>query len=188
MGFFDRLAGKKTSAQSASTPATPPAAPATPVASVTAGNLLPRLAAARERLDARDLAGALSIYEEILAAAGDRADILVTISGDLGSTGNVASIVELIAPRYDAERHGPAIGLNLIQAYLAVHNADAAQHVLDILFGLGRPELEERLHGFSNAIAELLLAPAPSSPAGAGGWTAAAAVLLLAKFKWITYM
>ena len=73
MGFFDRLAGKKTSAQ--------PAAPAAPVASVTAGNLLPRLAAARERLDARDLPGALANYEEILAASGDRADILFTISG-----------------------------------------------------------------------------------------------------------
>src|SRR5690606_1197822 len=35
-------------------------------------------------------------------------------------------------------------------------NPDAAQHVLDILFGLNRPELEDRLHGFSNAIAELL--------------------------------
>ena len=172
MGFFDRLAGKKTSAQ--------PAAPAAPVASasVTAGNLLPRLAAARERLDARDLPGALAIYEEILAAAGDRADILVTISGDLGSTGNLASIIELIAPRYDADKHGPATGLNLLQAYLALHQADAAQHVLDILFELNRPELEERLHGFSNAIAELIVsgaAPLPmqgatadSSPLSAG--------------------
>ena len=168
MGFFDRLAGKKTSAQSASTPAAPPAAPATPVASVTAGNLLPRLTAARERLDARDLAGALSIYEEILAAAGDRADILVTISGDLGSTGHVASIVELIAPRYDAEKHGPATGLNLLQAYLALRQADAAQHVLDILFELNRPELEDRLHGFSNAIAELIVSGAAPLPAYGG--------------------
>jgi hypothetical protein len=164
MGFFDRLAGKKTSAQSAPTPAAAFVAPATPVASVTAGNLLPRLAAARERLDARDLPGALAIYEEILAAAGDRADILVTISGDLGSTGHVASIVELIAPRYDAEKHGPATGLNLLQAYLALRQADAAQHVLDILFELNRPELEDRLHGFSNAIAELIVSGAPPLP------------------------
>ena len=79
--------------------------------------------------------------------------------GDLGSHGHVAEIIELIAPRYDADRHGPATGLNLLQAYLAVGNADAAQHVLDILFALNRPELEDRLHGFSNAIAELLAAP-----------------------------
>jgi len=116
----------------------------------------PRLEAARERLDAKDLAGAIAIYDEVLAGAGDRADVLVTISGDLGSTGNTPQIIELIAPRYDAQRHGPATGLNLIQAYLAVRNAEAAQHILDILFSLNRPELEERLHGFSNAIAELL--------------------------------
>ena len=82
--------------------------------------------------------------------------MLVTISGDLGTHGHVGGIIELVAPRYDAERHGPATGLNLLQAYLAVRNADAAQHVLDILFSLERPELEDRLHGFSNAIAELL--------------------------------
>src|SRR5574338_607782 len=90
------------------------------------------------------------------AEADDRADVLVTISGDLGVHGHVAEIIELVAPRYDAERHGPATGLNLLQAYLAVRQADAAQHVLDLLFALQRPELEDRLHGFSNAIADLI--------------------------------
>jgi hypothetical protein len=116
----------------------------------------PRLAAARDRLDAGDLPGALAIYDEVLAVGGDRADVLVTISGDLGATGNIPKIIELVAPRYDAGRHGPATGLNLVQAFLAVGDADAAQHVLDILFSLNRPELEDRLHGFSNAIAELM--------------------------------
>jgi hypothetical protein len=111
---------------------------------------------AREKLEEKDLPGAMQIYEEVLATAGDRADVLVTISGDLGSTGNIPQIVELIAPRYDALRHGPATGINLVQAFLAVRDADAAQHVLDILFSLNRPELQDRLHGFSNAVAELL--------------------------------
>ncbi len=118
--------------------------------------VLPRLRTAREKLDARDLAGALAIYEEVLAVAGDRGDVLMTISGDLGSTGNAAPIIELIAPRYDPERHGPAAGLNLVQAYLAVFNPEGAQHVLDLLFTLKRPELEERLYGFSRAITEVI--------------------------------
>lgn len=104
----------------------------------------------------QDLPGALAIYEELLAVAGERADVLVGISGDLGARGHVAQIIELVAPRYDAERHGPATGINLLQAYLVTRNADAAQHVLDILFALNRSELEERLHGFSNAIAEMI--------------------------------
>ena len=147
MGFFDRFTGKKQEQ---------PAAPAAPHSEASAGGVMPRLVAARERLEAKDLAGALAIYEPVLAEAGDRADVLVTISADLGVTGHIPQIIELIAPRYDAERHGPATGINLLQAYLAARDADAAQHVLDILFALNRPDLEERLHGFSNAIAELI--------------------------------
>lgn len=189
MGFFDRLAGKKTSSQPAAVPAF--TAPADPTA--LAGNILPRLAAARACLDAKDLPGALAIYEDVLAAAGDRADVLVTISGDLGSTGHVASIIELIAPRYDADRHGPATGLNLLQAYLAVRHADAAQHVLDILFELNRPELEDRLHGFSNAIAELIVSGAPPLPlhgtadsSGSADGDAAATAPVIAKVDLIS--
>lgn len=155
MGFFDRLTGKKPEVPASLPPAEKAAAPE-------AGGTSARLTAARERLEAKDLPGAMAIYEEVLASAGDRPDVLVAISGDLGVTGNVNEIIELVAPRYDAERHGPATGLNLLQAYLAVRNTDAAQHVLDILFSLNRPELEERLYGFSNAIAEQLHSQRPT--------------------------
>lgn len=135
---------------------------------------MPQLVTARRLLEAKDLPGAMAQYEQVLATAGDRADVLVTISGDLGVNGHVREIVELVAPRYDAERHGPATGLNLLQAYLALRQADAAQHVLDILFSLQRPELEDRLHGFSNAIAELIQADvAPIDTAAESGQAAA---------------
>jgi thioredoxin-like negative regulator of GroEL len=171
MGFFDKLTGRKTPAP---TPIPAAPIPAAEPAATAAGGLLPRLATARERLDAKDLPGALAIYDEVLAVAGDRADVLVTISGDLGMTGHVKEIIELVAPRYDADRHGPAIGLNVLQAYLAVRDPDAAQHVLDILFSLNRPELEERLHGFSNAIADLLAQDLPPLPGATGAPPAAA--------------
>lgn len=170
MGLFDRLMGKSSTPTASAVTSNPAPAESTPAA--LAGNVMPRLVAARERLEAKDLPGALAIYDEVLAASGDRADVLVTISADLGMNGHVKEIVELVAPRYDAERHGPATGLNLLQAYLALRNAEAAQHVLDILFSLSRPELEERLHGFSNVIAELIHAErlpeavgAPATPA-----------------------
>lgn len=161
MGFFDRFSSKKPEpARNGSTPAPVPAAPAAapqaPAAPAVA-NVSARLAEARAKLDLKDLPGAMAVYEEVLnGSSGDRADVLVAISGDLGSRGHIRQIVELIAPRYDAERHGPATGVNLIQAYLALRNAEAAQHVLDILFALNRPELEQRLFGFSNAIAEII--------------------------------
>lgn len=142
MGFFDR--------KSADQPEGPPAA--------SAGGVLPQLAAAREKLKGKDVPGAMAIYEAVLAGAGDRADVLVSISGDLGTTGHVRELIELIAPRYDAQRHGAAVGINLLQAYLVTRNAEAAQHLLDLLFELQRPELETRLVGFSNAVAELFVA------------------------------
>jgi hypothetical protein len=151
MGFFDRLAGKPAS----SPPGNGSAAPLSPFEAPVSG-VAPRLITAREKLENKDLPGAMAIYEEVLTTAGDRADVLVTISGDLGSTGNIPQIIEIIAPRYDALRHGPATGINLVQAYLSVRDADAAQHVLDILFSLNRPELQDRLLGFSNAVAELI--------------------------------
>jgi hypothetical protein len=141
----------------------PPAVPTT--AASGAGSVMPQLVEARERLEAKDLPAALALYEEVLVLAGDRADVLVTISGDLGVNGHLREIIELVAPRYDADRHGPATGLNLLQAYLALRNAEAAQHMLDILFALQRPELEERLHGFSNAIAELIQQNLPAGDA-----------------------
>ena len=147
MGFFDR----KPAEQPAATPA--PAGEKTSAA----GGVLPQLAAAREKLKAKDVAGAMAIYEGVLTGAGDRADVLVTISGDLGATGHVKELIELLAPRYDADRHGAAAGINLLQAYLVTRNAEAAQHLLDLLFSLQRPELESRLVGFSNAVAELFV-------------------------------
>lgn len=184
MGFFDRFTDKKAGTpkpapapESIATGSTPPVGSTPPMGTATS-TVLPRLAAAREKLEAKDLPGAMAIYEELLATAGDRPDILVTLSGDLGSCGYVKQIVELVAPRYDAERHGPATGLNLLQAYLATHNTTAAQHLLDILFALQRPDLEERLYGFSNALAELIEAekrgeisaasPTPPPEAAAG--------------------
>lgn len=182
MGFFDRLAAKKNSPTPASSPSNAPAEPMSDLNGSSPNPIRPRLAAARSHLEANQLPAALGIYEDVLSTAGDRADVLVTISGDLGSTGHLTSIIELIAPRYDAQRHGPATGLNLLQAYLALGNADAAQHVLDILFSLDRPELEERLHGFSNAIADLLVqgANAPSASADPAAPNAAAPIAKIA--------
>ena len=149
MGFFDRKPADQ-----------PEASPVASTGSQTsaAGGVLPQLAAAREKLKAKDVPAAIAIYENVLAGAGDRADVLVSISGDLGTTGHVKELIDLIAPRYDAQRHGAAAGINLLQAYLVTRDAEAAQHLLDLLFELQRPELEARLIGFSNAVAELFVA------------------------------
>jgi hypothetical protein len=156
------------------------------------GAVLARLKQAREALEFKDRAGAMAIYEEVLATAGDRPDILVSISGDLGVTGHTREIIDLVAPRYDARRHGPATGINLLQAYLAVRDAESAQHVLDLLFALDRPELQERLLGFSNVIADMMLlgdesAGIPAPPADAAEANATPRIELASISKPIWY-
>jgi hypothetical protein len=151
MGFFNRSDDKK--------PVAPPATPPEPTAKNTAaaGGVLSQLAAAREKLKAKDLPAAMAIYEQVLAGASERSDVLMTISADLGTNGHGQEIIELLAPRYDVNKHGAPAGFNLLQAYLVTRQAEAAQHLLDLLFSLQRPELEARLHGFSNAVAELFI-------------------------------
>lgn len=153
MGFFDRLAAKKTSPE----PVAPTSEPVVEKRPPVAGAIMPLVASAREKLKANDLAGAMAIYEQILPSAAERSDVLVTISADLGTTGHVREIIELLAPRYDVEKHGAAAGVNLLQAYLATRNTESAQHLLDLLFSLQRPELEARLIGFSKALSELFV-------------------------------
>ena len=157
MGIFDRSASGQPQPDPAS------GQPGADKPAVT-GGVIPRLADARAKLEARDLPAAVAIYQDVLAAAGARPDVLVAISGELGSRGHVRELIELVAPHYDAGRHGPATGLNLLQAFLAVRDIDSAQHLLDILFGLGRPELEERLFGFSNVIGELMAGHHEAAP------------------------
>lgn len=151
MGFLDRFADKKP----VPSPDTPPET--TPEKTSVTGGVLPLLAAAREKLKAKDLPAAMAIYEQVLAVANERSDVLMTISADLGTNGHVREIIDLLAPRYDVEKHGAPAGFNLLQAYLVTRQAEAAQHLLDLLFSLQRPELAARLHGFSNAVAELFI-------------------------------
>ncbi len=165
MGFFDRFAsGQKSQSTTPANKPEPASATADTEKPAVAGGVIPRMAEARTKLEARDVPAAVAIYQEVLASAGARPDVLVSLSGELGVRGHVRELIELVAPHYDAQRHGPATGLNLLQAYLAVRDIESAQHLLDILFSLNRPELEERLIGFSNALGELMAGHETAAP------------------------
>jgi hypothetical protein len=114
-----------------------------------------RLEAARNNLDRKEVDAAVAIYAQVLSEDAIDGDVLAVISGDLGATGNVVPIIQLVGPVYDPELHGSPAGLNLLQAYLAVGDPTAARHVLGTLFALKSPEIRERLHGFANAISEM---------------------------------
>jgi hypothetical protein len=59
------------------------------------------------------------------------------ISGDLGRNGEIALLVELIAPVYDEQRHDPMAGINLLRAYQELGNPDEGKAVEpDVCAGL----------------------------------------------------
>ena len=66
MGFLDRFTGKK----AGPSPASQPEASTEAGAAASPNSVKARLTAAREKLEAKDLPGALAIYEELLASAG----------------------------------------------------------------------------------------------------------------------
>ncbi|HBL64669.1 MAG TPA: hypothetical protein DDZ58_00560, partial [Achromobacter sp.] len=71
-------------------------------------------------LGAHNYAGALALYREALAQAGEPVpgDLLMQMTGDLGNAGRIPDIVQMAAPHYRAAAHGPQVGNNLIKAYL----------------------------------------------------------------------
>lgn len=112
------------------------------------------LALAGRKLRSGDNPGALEGYRALLSDDSPP-ELLTALSGDLGAAGCLEEMIELLAPVYLPERHGPLPGLNLLQAHLRLQRVDAAEHLLNLLFALDDPELRERLYGFGNAVEEL---------------------------------
>ena len=177
MGLFDRFAAKNTNPE----PGTPASEP-NPEKKPAPGGVLPQLAAAREKLKGGDLPAAMAIYESVLATASERSDILMTISADLGTKGHVREIIELLAPRYDLDKHGAAAGTRLgagalaaLQAYAWPGNVRELENMVEralILSGGGVLEaghfLLEARYGESWPATPVVAAPAVTADAPKG--------------------
>ncbi|MBB3225975.1 tetratricopeptide (TPR) repeat protein [Luteibacter sp. Sphag1AF] len=109
---------------------------------------------ARAALEAGDLPRAREIYGLVLARAIPvPADALQQISGDLGRNGHLELLLELVSPVFDVDRHGLAVGNNLIKANLDVGHIAQARRLLEALYRQQRPDWEEHLLYWDNAIA-----------------------------------
>ncbi|MFB5652855.1 tetratricopeptide repeat protein [Leptospira wolffii] len=85
------------------------------------GSWRPQLWLARLALEEGDFPSALRLYKSILSITND-SDALKMISGDLGNSGYIKEILELINPIYSPEKHGPHVGLNLLEACKSLGN------------------------------------------------------------------
>ena len=125
-----------------------------------------RTALARHRLDARDLAGATRLHGEALEMVRGEvpADILMTITGDLGKRGYLAQLLETGTAHFDIERHGMRVANNLIKAYIDTGRPQEARALVERLFAYNRPDWKPTLSFWD---AELLKAEAArNAPVG----------------------
>lgn len=97
---------------------------------------------ARHALESKNLEQALSFYHEALSCAGNPipTDFLMQMSGDLGNHAHLPELLNVTEPHFDVAVHGLQVGNNLIKAHLDLGQIDAAQTILDQLYGQKRPD------------------------------------------------
>lgn len=113
----------------------------------------PQLVIARAHLGRRELAQALELYRHVLSIAADEPDVLVMVSGDLGNAGALTELVNLVAPHYVPERHGPLPGLNLAEALKQLGRTEEALAMVRRLQALGLSPFAARLSKLEYEIA-----------------------------------
>jgi len=96
-------------------------------------------------------------------------DLLMVMSGDLGSAGYPDKVIDLCEPHFDPSVHGVMVGNNLIKAHLALGHLDDARRVLDDLYAQKRPDWQRQLGFWDSEIADARVAAATEEEADVPG-------------------
>ncbi len=127
-----------------------------------------RLWLARHHLQQREVDAARALYEEVLAMGRYDGASLMMISGDLGKHGELALMLQLVAPVYDEHRHDPMAGLNLLRAYQQSGLVEPGEALLARLYALNIVPLKAQLDSFAQAFQELRARSARATPVDPG--------------------
>jgi tetratricopeptide (TPR) repeat protein len=102
---------------------------------------------ARGELNGGGLGRAKQYYAEALERAPKPIppDLLMQMSGDLGSKGHLRELIELTAPHFVPQLHGMAVGNNLIKALVDTGNLEPAEQVKASLWAQNRPDWKDAL-------------------------------------------
>ena len=110
---------------------------------------------ARGALNTGDLGKARELYAEALERAPKPVpgDLLMQMSGDLGSQGKLMELIEFTGPHFVPELHGMPVGNNLIKALMDTGNVPAAAQVRSSLVQFNRPDWRQALDYWDQQIA-----------------------------------
>lgn len=132
---------------------------------------------ARHHLENKEFSQARALYTEVLEARQFDSHALTMISGDMGRTGQVAWIVELVGPAYDVQKHDPVAGLNVLRAYQELGMADEGETLVSGIYALGIAPLKQHLDQFAQAFQEMRKRVAKGTPVDADSLKIATLVL-----------
>ncbi len=133
------------------------------------GSWRARLWLARTALERKDLAGAVSLYEDSLQSAPRPlpSDLLMQMGGDLGNSGHLVEIISLVQPHFDATSHGLLVGNNLIKANIDLGSLDRARRILTELYAQQRADWAKTLAFWETELNKAELAKRATDPAAA---------------------
>ena len=120
---------------------------------------------ARYHLQHNDADAARALYQHVLADGRYDENALMMVTGDLGNSGQIPLMIELVAPVYNEQRHDPMAGINLLRAWQALGNADEGEKLLERLYALGYAPLKQHLDEFTRAFQEMRQQAASGVPA-----------------------
>ena len=102
---------------------------------------------ARGELAQGNLAKAKELYAQALGRAPKPVppDLLMQLSGDLGTRGHLIELIEFTIPHFVPELHGLPVGNNLIKALIDTGNLDPAEQVKAALWRINRPDWKDML-------------------------------------------
>ncbi len=113
---------------------------------------------ARAELAQGNLDAAKALYAEAIGNIAQPlpTDLLMQMSGDLGSTGHPVELLELTTPYFVPEAHGMVVGANLIKASVDTNNLEFAAKLTSVLGSFNRPDFAQSLAYWNQQIAQKL--------------------------------
>jgi tetratricopeptide (TPR) repeat protein len=123
-----------------------------------------RMFIARALLKARRNGEALAAYKRAITEGDVSPDGLAQITSDLGRAALPGEMIDMVLPMYEARKHGPLAGINLLQAMMQSGRLDEAEGLLANLNELKHPMLQEILADFAGKLAKAREQPKPAPP------------------------
>ncbi|GJJ05330.1 hypothetical protein RugamoR64_58680 [Duganella rhizosphaerae] len=119
---------------------------------------------ARHHLEKEEFPAARALYAAVLNGGRFDGNALMMMSGDMGNSGQLPLMLELVGPAYDEHQHDPMAGINLLRACQELGRVDEGEALLGRMYALGFPPIKQHLDQFAEAYQEMRQQSSQSAP------------------------